>query len=431
METEWFLKAKRLLQEAEEICLSANEILESSKDAFEMGVSLVYKMLFMIQELHSTVRILYGVEDLYKRVENSSFDDFRVQLQKFDTYGSLFEELIYLAKTKKIPKMALSPNLRNEKETSLYDILSFQDAENVKASIKEEIDFFQSTHTELSSYRKNFAALIVEKSEVLTSLCAEIVNVKLSALQNISKEEFVRIASQGGPTEHIHSIENNAQIMGGLLESLAHHYDQCSQFLYQSNSGNLKEIDSLSESKEEQLDLLRKDTDLADGVLDELYQRRDEMYVSSEIIAKFLETQTTFYQRCLKLHKDIGSLQVESQIHQKFSGEFDSFFSNCKDLDSKFSSLITWLEKNVREMDLVSSEMQRREKEESDRKRRLEVAIRDTEKMYATELSSRQRFSIESLPKSALSGLYAEPTKLEVSVITTNTTDLLVPNDIN
>jgi autophagy-related protein 17 len=171
---------------------------------------------------------------------------------------------------------------------------SFVDEDGVarlKTSITDAIDQIRQTHNQLQEETANIA-------------------VKISNLKT-SKTKIKATCSRDNLEEahsHTNLIATDAHEMATLLESLARHYDQCTQAYELSlavNGGH-----SSTEQREELEELtvvLKNDADELEDVLTELYERREAISNSADFVVQFLHKVERDHLAIVALFREIDT----------------------------------------------------------------------------------------------------------------------------
>lgn len=173
---------------------------------------------------------------------------------------------------KELDDCKLDPAIQKT-ENTLRDFVDEDGVERLKKSITDAIDQVQHSRSELQKQTSKLADKITELEKEHNGI--EIICDK-------KKLEDANI--------HTDMIATDAHEMALLLESLARHYDQCTQaydLSEQVTSG--KATPSVSEELEELTEVLSNDARELDGVLTELYERQQSIATSSDSVLKFLQ----------------------------------------------------------------------------------------------------------------------------------------------
>lgn len=127
-------------------------------------------------------------------------------------------------------------------------------------------------------------------------------------------------------------IASAAHEMATLLESLARHYDQCTQaydLSLEVMSG--KYSADISEELEELTEVLSNDARELDGVLAELYEHRESIAISARVVVDFLEKVELDHSTSVKVLKKLDSFGL---------GELAEYEARIYDLGKAQSDLL-------------------------------------------------------------------------------------------
>lgn len=114
-------------------------------------------------------------------------------------------------------------------------------------------------------------------------------------------------------------IATDAHEMAMLLESLARHYDQCTQaydLSLEVMSG--KYSADISEELEELTEVLSNDARELDGVLTELYERRESIAISARVVVEFLEKVELDHSTTVKVLEKLDSFGLGELTEYEF-----------------------------------------------------------------------------------------------------------------
>ena len=166
--------------------------------------------------------------------------------------------------------------MSSDQHNSARTLRSFVDEDGVarlKKSITDAIDQVQMAQEELREETRKL-------SDIIGSLQKE--SIDSSSVCTRDKLEQAHVQTN--------LIATDAHEMAMLLESLARHYDQCTQ-AYDLSLEVMrgKYSADISEELEELTEVLNNDARELDGVLTELYERRESIANSAEYVVGFLK----------------------------------------------------------------------------------------------------------------------------------------------
>lgn len=187
----------------------------------------------------------------------------------------------------------MDTNIENSARV-MRTLRSFVDEDSVarlKSSMTSTIDQIRETHDLLQKETADIAAKI---SHLKTSKT----NAKATCWRENLEEAHT----------HTNLIATDAHEMATLLESLARHYDQCTQAYDLSlNVNNGLISDEGREELEELTDVLENDAAELEGVLAELYERRKAISKSANFVVQFLNKVERDHLAIVELFGELNS----------------------------------------------------------------------------------------------------------------------------
>ncbi|KAK9326432.1 autophagy-related protein 17 [Lipomyces orientalis] len=400
MEADWFVNAKHALAVAEPICSSASSLVLSARESLESAFAIHSKTLFLSREVHAQIALLYQVNETLHTTAGAFEGEFQGSLVELDRSGDRLDGVL-----KKLEDTVVDAGFKGTEEgdtkRSLKDHTDDVVVEELKAQLRQAIDYFQDSHRNMISDLSQFDAEISELSS------------DVSVLAPASSDS----SSSKSLVNSLESIEDHAHAMGALLESLAHHYDQCSQALMTSSTSNLHE----DQEREDLIIVLRDDAAQVDDVVDEVRQRYADMKTLADSILTFAASSAEHYGATAKLCDDISRHQDSLEKHlfatRQFADDAAEYFSRRNSLLDELDSLVEYFERFMHSYDALVLEVVRRKNTQN----RMEKVVRDAldklKFIYEEEMASRKSFHVKNgdyLPSDLWPGLSEPPIGYEI-----------------
>ncbi|KAK9492763.1 autophagy-related protein 17 [Lipomyces doorenjongii] len=398
METDWFVNAKRALTIAEPICSSASSLVLSARESLESAFAIHSKTLFLSREVHAQIALLYQVNEALHAAAGAFEDEFHGSLVELDRSGDRLDSVL-----QKLEGTIVDAGFKGTEEGQRSLKYHTDDAvvEELKAQLRQAIDYFQDAHGTMTTDISQFDTEISELSS------------EVSVLPPASSDlSFYKTL-----VSSLESIENHAHAMGALLESLAHHYDQCSQALMTSSTQNLQQ----DPEREDLINVLRDDAAQVDDVVDELRHRHSDMKALGDSIFDFAMSSAEHYsstaELCDKLSLHQTSLENHLLAARQFAKGVAEYFSRRNSLLDELDSLVEYFERFLHSYDALVLEVVRRKNTQN----RMEKVVRDAldklKFIYDEEMASRKSFHVKNgdyLPSDLWPGLSDPPIGYEI-----------------
>ncbi|KAK9382353.1 autophagy-related protein 17 [Kockiozyma suomiensis] len=386
MESEWFVNAKRALEAAEPLCASAGSLVTSSREALESALAVRSKSLFLARELHSQIALLYHTNESLHAAVGAYEAEFESSLAELDKSGARLDGVLA-----KLQDLVVDPAFKgnsiqdkdsihkdstdNEEKSTLKDYTDDAGVEQIKAQLRQAIDIFQDLHGLIIADLSDFD---IELADISEKISPPPLAVDMS--QNASL-----VNSLG-------AIETHARDMAVLLESLAHHYDQCSQ-AYMTSAETRIEDDP---EREDLISVLRDDAAQVDDVVEELQERHAAISALAENLALFLTDATDKYvsiaQQSTVLFAYNESLDKHLLAAREFADGVGDYFDRRNLLLSELEELVSYFEGFMHSYDALVLEVVRRKNTQA----RMESVVVGTldklKSIYEEEMKSRKSF---------------------------------------
>ncbi|KAK9333211.1 autophagy-related protein 17 [Lipomyces starkeyi] len=400
METDWFVNAKRALAIAEPICSSASSLVVSARQSLESAFAIHSKTLFLSREVHAQIALLYQVNEALHAAAGAFEDEFQGSLVELDRSGDRLDSVL-----QKLEDTVVDAGFKSTEEGQTKRSLKYHtdDAvvEELKAQLRQAIDYFQDSHGTMTTDISQFDAEISELSS------------EVSVLPPASSD----LSFYKALVNSLESIENHAHAMGALLESLAHHYDQCSQALMTSSTSNLQD----DPEREDLINVLREDAAQVDDVVDELRHRYSDMKALGDSIFDFAVSSVNHYSATAELCEELSGHQTSLENHllaaRQFAEAVAEYFSRRNSLLDELDSLVEYFERFLHSYDALVLEVVRRKNTQN----RMEKVVRDAldklKFIYDEEMASRKSFHVKNgdyLPSDLWPGLSDPPIGYEI-----------------
>jgi autophagy-related protein 17 len=228
--------------------------------------------------------------------------------------------------------------------------------------------------------------------------------------------------------EHLHTLENHAQEMASLLESLVSHFDLCVNAIRNTEGGYaaaLKaassqppDVDPVSvsgvmnaesesaqeepmseEERKEMLDVLEKDASQVDDVVMELREFLAEMEVRHEAIIEHVASLTTTYKGTMNAYnilEGIGSRLPNYIIaSQDFRIRWEETKLQIQEQLSELESMRLFYENYYSSYDSMILEIHRRKQCEEKVRGIMKKAMEQIDKVYQSDMREREEFRLD------------------------------------
>ncbi|KAK9367385.1 autophagy-related protein 17 [Lipomyces kononenkoae] len=401
MEADWFVNAKRALAIAEPVCSSASSLVISARDSLESAFAIHSKTLFLSKEAHDQIALLYRVNDALHAAASAFADEFQSSLVELDRSGARLDDVLEKLEATVVDAGFKSTSEDGQTTRSLKYHTDDAVVEELKAQLRQAIDYFQDSHGTMMNDLSQFDTEISELSSEVSILPP--VSSDLSVYKTL--------------VNSLQSIEEQAHAMGALLESLAHHYDQCSQALMTSSMSNLQQ----DPERDDLINVLREDAAQVDDVVDELRQRFSDMKTHADSVFDFALSSAEQYsataELCIQLSHNQTSLEKHLLAAKQFAECVAEYFSRRNSLLDELDSLVDYFERFMHSYDALVLEVVRRKNTQN----RMEKVVRDAlEKLkfiYDEEMACRKSFHVKNgdyLPSDLWPGLSDPPIGYEI-----------------
>ncbi|KAK9463490.1 autophagy-related protein 17 [Lipomyces oligophaga] len=426
MEADWYAAAHAALASAQPICVSADALVAGSRSALESALAVHARTLFLSRELGSQLALLYQISDALHANATTFEAEFDASLLELDESGSKLDSVLgRLQDTVVDPafRSTQSQSIEGQKDGLTEDnsIVSPQTLKNytddagveeLKQQLRQAIDLFQTAHADMSQDLGKFDASLTE----LADQCGGgLTSMDLPTSSDVS----IQVST-------LADSEAVALHLGSILESLAHHYDQCSQaveFLTQplDNALSDEEYEDRKREREDLIEVLQADSAQVDEVVRELQTRFSVMVSGAVTIKTFFNTVTQNYAVVCKNSKAIfnyrDSLDGHIQSMRKFSNAVSDYFTRRNSLLSELEQLADYFEIFLQSYDALVLEVVRRKTSQALMEKVVEQALDKLKDIYENELAARQKFYSSQgpyIPADLWPGVADPPTGFEI-----------------
>ncbi|ODV89816.1 hypothetical protein CANCADRAFT_58650 [Tortispora caseinolytica NRRL Y-17796] len=290
----WFIESKVALESAQATCSNAESLITQLQDKFRTVSGVLARSLFVYNSLNEQCKLLDAFLNLLKATQSNSSDTLKSLLIDLDqAYEYLEEALSVLHATKLVPSLELPS------KKLLDDFVSDNGIEHVRTQLDHYIAGIQ---TELDLYTDDVNYFEKELAEFKLQYSSIAKNAEFSGLLRsapVKVNDTLAVSNEA--IASMDQMNANSEVLAELLESLAKHYDQCSEAV-EPNAGHL----SLQE-REELEAVVREDAYHVDTVL-------------SDISAQY---------------KDIVSKGDDIQVYENRVNKLEQLVSNCVDSITK------------------------------------------------------------------------------------------------
>lgn len=415
--TTWFLDAKRSLSSIG-LCARAKTLVNSARVALQEATVISSRCVFLRNSLKDQLNVAIQINRMMHSTRDTSRAEFEKMLTGLDNADNRLNQTLEVLRNSIVDPAFSMPNPEIEDPTSmtrartLHDFVDDEGIENLKSRLRHSIDQVQESHDTLSM---SLAAFDADLKALDTSL---------TNLPDPSNQE-------DGLAEPIHpylqSLEEQAEEMAQLLESLTQHFDRCSQALKDSEAVNTHNqensmADGISlEEKDEMYKVLARDAREVDDVVAELKERLDTMEGISAYVGKRIE----------KLHELSDKSHSSFSLFEEFQGNLGSYVGTTKEFETQQDGYFRAMEERLDELwqlgdfyegfmgayDAMVIEVGRRKGVAA----RMDAIVKETMKklqgLYEDDLAERESFKEEQgdhLPMDIWSGIMDLPIRYSV-----------------
>ncbi|ODQ66682.1 APG17-domain-containing protein [Nadsonia fulvescens var. elongata DSM 6958] len=395
----WLQEAKESLSKAGAVCNGANSYLSATRHKMEQSAILWSKAEFLYSSISDQLVVMRSVKSAMEGSHRSSFKNLESTLADLDTIDVQLASVL-----KRLEETDLDPALNEFRDYSVLNLRSFVDEDSIeklRSSIRDAIDQVQESQT-------NLKLSIVNLSKDLDTFFQSI-NVLDEPQDDQVRQLHINVAD----------IEQNAQAMAMLLESLARHFDQCTkavELMKRDGSNNLES----EEEREELLELvevLQSDAEEVNGVLVELDSRLITIEESEMSVTEYLKKANEVYGKAVAIFETFDafgstSLQNYQIVIQDFDESRKQHNKVFHFLQMEMKSLVEYYDHFLGSYKTMILEIRRRGSYES----KLSAIISDAEdkinRVIREEQKSRKSFLDEHgefLPSDLWPGLSESP----------------------
>ncbi|KAH8153140.1 uncharacterized protein LAJ45_02727 [Morchella importuna] len=293
------------------LCARAKTLVNSARVALQEATVISSRCVFLRNSLKDQLNVAIQINRMMHSTRDTSRAEFEKMLTGLDNADNRLNQTLEVLRNSIVDPAFSIPNPENEDPTSmtkartLHDFVDDEGIENLKSRLRHSIDQVQESHDTLSMSLAEFDA-------DLTAL-----DTSLSKLPDPSKQED-GLAEPIHP--YLHSLEEQAEEMAQLLESLTQHFDRCSQALRDSEAVNTHNQES--------------------GMTDELKERLDTMENISTYVGKHIE----------KLHGLSGKAHDNFLLFEEFQGNLGGYVGTTREFETQQDGYFRAMEERLDEL---------------------------------------------------------------------------------
>ncbi|KAJ5668645.1 hypothetical protein N7462_009715 [Penicillium macrosclerotiorum] len=442
------LAAKRSLSSINHVW-RANEIVTSARAALEESVVVSSRTGFLRRGLNNQLQLLYNVRSEVEDISHRGREDFANALKNLDAADIRLRSTLDLLRNTVVHA---SFRAKDEGAKSLHDFVDERGVEELHVSMKSSIDRTNTARAALDSSNREFDHELSSIRQALKHYrtATKMATSRPSASSSSSSTSEPVVITLSTMPGMIHALEENAQEMAGLLESLVRHFDLCVTAVKHTEGGgaaarsitgdistevqasgdampkigeeihaNLNApLDPMTDSEyEEMVNVIIKDAPEADEVVIEIQDRIADMETVFEQVITQRNALLAISNETLKVHNHLTTLASNRlpnyilQAHEftsVWNGENDQFnngLAELADLNALYDGFLN-------AYDSLILEVARR----GHLRQRMEKVLRDTQhkltQLYEEDVAARAAFRVEQgdfLPSDIWPGIANAP----------------------
>ncbi|KAK9476274.1 autophagy-related protein 17 [Lipomyces japonicus] len=406
MDSRWFVAAKKALALAQPWCADAADVAANARLALEAGIAATAVGSFAFAQARAQVGLLVSASACLHDAHEASAADFQRSLRALDASGASLDAVLdTLGRTAVDPALAVDPG----SPRTLKDLTDATVVDDLKAQLRRAIDRFTQAHL---SHAADLVALDTELDELSTQAN------ELDTNRDVSNkaDNFDPVAEACGQQV---AVEDHAHAMGDLLESLAHHYDQCSQALVGSRADLGDHVANTHDSGI--IQVLHDDAGQVDGVVSEIRERFDHIRFAHDAIHDFLLAATDRYDLAVIVLRSVSTFQPVLDDHlyraHKFADAVADYFVRRDALLDELDSLVDYFARFAHAYDALVLEIVRRVNSQARMDRVVQDALDKLKFIHDEELNARHTFYAKNgdfLPSDLWPGLADPPVGYEI-----------------
>lgn len=432
----------------------ANEIVTAARSAVEESVVVSARTGFLRKGLNNQLRLLYNVRAEVEEISRRGRMQFSVVLQDLDAADERMKRTLESLR-KSVVHAAFRPE--GEASKSLHDFVDERGVQELHATLKGSIDRTTAAQTELDKSNRAFDEELHSLKHALGQYRTA---VKLASSRSSTSSSSLSASSNSGPSPllsmpaMLRSLENDAQEMAHLLESLVRHFDLCVTAVKHTEGGgaaarsitgdmraevtasghdgsniamdisaNLNApLEPLSESEyQEMVNVLVKDAAEAEDVVVEIQDRIGEMEAALDSLSAQRNSLLSMYAATNDVFEHLSSLESSRlpgyithahKFSRVWNEEHDCLTTGLTDLANLRALYDGFLEA----YDGLILEVSRRKH----MRRRVEKVLRDAsqklDQLYEEDVNAREAFRVERgdyLPSDIWPGVSKAPMRIE------------------
>ncbi|KAK9452211.1 autophagy-related protein 17 [Limtongia smithiae] len=422
-EADWFSGARRALAVARPICAAADDLVVISRSALEAALALHAKGLFVTRELHAQLALLLQVADALRIAADDRAASFSASLVELDAAGARLNEVLERLQHTPVDAAFKPQHARDHASTAITattdtttDAITTASsarttapAARLKAQLRDAIYFFQTSHRAALDDLENLDLEIADLSSALSNL----------GLPGAS--DSAAASSAKALVACFSALDSESRAMGSLLESLAHHYDQCAQAATGEDADDDADPSTCTTEHANMLAVLRDDAAQVDDVVSEIEERHSAMLIESERIFNFFASACTHYAAaaalCEQYSEYSGTIKLHMHASREFADNVSRYFSQRNMLLEQLDALVRHFDEFAHSYDALVLEVVRRHNTQIRMEKVVHDALDHLQVIYNEEMTARSTFRsrhADFLPADLWPGLTDPPIGYEI-----------------
>ena len=412
----------------------ATSILSEARSSVESTAALLARTMYLRRSLLSQLKILRSIQFELEGAAHAIQLEFQNVVKELDRAEKKLASTIEVLRQTSIENVFRSNRVRHAdsleaqtRKDTLHDFVEERPVEDLKADMKDVIDYAQEDQNETDRSIRNLEDELQSINELLTDKRTE-----LSATDSDIQQPHM--------SKLLRSLEDHATDMAQGLESLVKHFDLCvtaikhtegagDAILRTVNAGDLPEdvdVENLEgptqpmneEERFQMLQVLENDASEVDDVVMEIQDRLAEMEAYLDKISMWRERSEALHNNVATafslldtVSSKLSNYVVESARHAsrwaKDKVKIEDGIAGMEDLCETYDSFL-------HAYDRLIVEAARRRAVKKQMERVAEEAQAKLEQLYEDDLVEREHFRTEQgdfLPSDIWQGLHALPPK--------------------
>ncbi|RPA79386.1 hypothetical protein BJ508DRAFT_415999 [Ascobolus immersus RN42] len=374
----WLVKSKQSLHSVQ-LCARANELVSNSRSDLQKSYALNARISFVTDSYRDQLQFAVEVNTQLKSVESGYREKFTRQIRELDDAEASLSLVLDDLKAVKVDPVFRSSD--QEEEKHLIDFVDDSAIEGLKNGLRGVIDEVEASHNKFMETISAFDADITRLKAVLTDFST-----------------FPPVLSKSPIIPHVEQLEEHAEAIAGLLESLTRHYDQCCLAMKELE---IPVVDPVAAAERaEMLSVLETDGEQVDDAVKEIEERLASMENSvATNIAPYMESLNNRNQLLVKAFMEFDVLQNNLSVYlvdlSSFEYNQSEFAMQMDDKLSEMDGLRAFYETFRKAYRAMLQEADRRTRMQEKRNAVLKEAMAKLQQIDDEDAKQRETFRLE------------------------------------